>query len=74
MAEETDRDRIDWSHTTWEGSRREQIERWATLTFDEILDAQEQMAELARELAGSKPQEPVEADTHGDRVSESPAA
>lgn len=74
MVEETDRDRIDWSRTTWEGSRREQIERWATLTFDEILNAQEQMAELARELAGSKPSGPIEADTHGDRASESPAA
>jgi len=40
-------DGIDWSLTTWEGSRREQLRRWSTLTFDEILRAQEEMAELA---------------------------
>lgn len=74
MVEETDRDRTDWSLTTWEGSRREQIERWATLTFDAILDAQEQMAELAQEFAGSKPPGSIGAGAHGDRVSESPAA
>lgn len=74
MVEETGRDRTDWSLTTWEGSRREQIERWATLTFDEILDAQEEMAGLAWELAGSKPPGPIGAGAHGDHVSESPAA
>ena len=31
---------IDWSLTTWEGSRREQIRRWSKLTMDEILAAQ----------------------------------
>ena len=74
MGEETDRDRTDWSLTTWEGSRREQIERWTKLTFNEILNAQEEMAELARELAGSKGTEPMAAGAHGDRVSEPPAA
>jgi methyltransferase-like protein len=38
---------IDWSLTTWEGSRREKIRRWSELSFDEILNAQEEMAELA---------------------------
>jgi hypothetical protein len=28
-----------------------QLESWAKLTLDEILDAQEQMAELARDIA-----------------------
>lgn len=74
MVEETDRDRIDWSLTTWEGSRREQIERWAKLTIDEILDAKEEMAELARELAGSKGPGSIAAGVHGDRMSEPPAA
>ncbi len=46
-------DGIDWSLTTWEGSRREQLRRWADLTFDEILEAQEEMAELAKEMRGS---------------------
>ena len=43
-------DDIDWSLTTWEGSRREQLRRWSELTFDEILEAQEEMADLASEL------------------------
>ncbi|NUN48375.1 MAG: hypothetical protein HUU15_06050 [Candidatus Brocadiae bacterium] len=46
---------IDWSATTWEGARKRQLERWATLTLDEILDAQEMMADLARELAPKPP-------------------
>ena len=41
---------IDWSLTTWKGSRREQLRRWSELTWDEILQAQEEMAELANEL------------------------
>jgi hypothetical protein len=45
-----DRSAIDWSLTTWEGSRREQIRRWSQLTMDEILAAQEEMAALAEEL------------------------
>jgi len=40
-------DIIDWSLTTWEGSRREQLRRWATLSLEEILLAQEEMQELA---------------------------
>jgi len=41
---------IDWSLTTWEGSRREQMRRWSKLTMDQILAAQEEMAALADEL------------------------
>lgn len=40
-------DAIDWNLTSWTGSRQEQIRRWKELSFDEILDAQEGMAELA---------------------------
>jgi hypothetical protein len=43
-------DIIDWSLTTWEGSRREQLRRWATLSLEEILLAQEEMQELAGKL------------------------
>lgn len=50
MTDERHSDRIDWSVTTWEGSRREQIQRWSRMSLDEILDAQEEMAELAAEL------------------------
>jgi len=50
----TDRfDKIDWSFTTWEGSRKEQIRRWSKLTFDQILYAQEEMADLAEEFSPS---------------------
>ena len=48
MSEESER--IDWNLTTWEGSRREQLRRWAKLSMDEILAAQEEMAALADEL------------------------
>ena len=39
---------IDWSLTTWEGSRAEQLRRWRKMSFDEILAAQEAMAELVK--------------------------
>jgi hypothetical protein len=48
-------DAVDWSATTWEGHRRRQLERWSMLSLDEILDAQEQMAELAESLARGMP-------------------
>ena len=39
---------IDWTLTTWEGSRRVQLRRWRRLTLRERLQAVEDMAELAR--------------------------
>ena len=42
---------IDWSLTTWEGSRREQLRQWAKLTLEEIVQAQEEMAELSARQA-----------------------
>jgi hypothetical protein len=47
MNEFENKDEIDWSLTTWEGSRREQIRRWSKLSLREILLAQEEMQELA---------------------------
>ena len=47
MNESENKDEIDWSLTTWEGSRREQIRRWSKLSLREILLAQEEMQELA---------------------------
>jgi len=44
-------DTIDWSLTTWEGARREQLRRWAELTLEEIIRAQEEMRELAERLS-----------------------
>jgi hypothetical protein len=59
MAEpEVGDDGIDWSLTTWEGSRREQLRRWAALSLEEIIRAQEEMAELAERLAASRAREP----------------
>ena len=51
MPENDPLDSFDWSLTTWEGSRREQLRRWAQLTLEEIVHAQEEMAELSERLA-----------------------
>jgi hypothetical protein len=50
MSEPDNQDGIDWSLTTWEGSRREQYRRWSQLTLREILLAQEEMQKLAEKL------------------------
>lgn len=58
MTTKADDDRnIDWSVTTWEGARREQLRCWSRLTLEEIIAAQEEMAELTRQLHGT-PAEP----------------
>lgn len=38
---------VDWSITTFEGARREQMRRWAELPLIEILAALEEMETLA---------------------------
>ena len=38
---------IDWSLTSWEGSRREQLRRWRLLSLRQRLLALEQMTEIA---------------------------
>lgn len=47
---------IDWSLTTWEGSRRAQLRRWCALTLRERLQAVEEMADLARHFAEMRAQ------------------
>jgi hypothetical protein len=42
---------IDWSLTTWEGARREQLRRWAALPLERVIAALEEMDELARKFA-----------------------
>ena len=42
---------IDWSLTTWQGARREQLRRWAELPLDRIVSALEEMQNLANRLA-----------------------
>jgi|GEM_PF-300208 len=44
-------DDIDWSLTTWEGARREQLRRWAALPLERIILAIEEMDELAQRFA-----------------------
>jgi len=51
---ETDKEAIDWSLTTWEGAEREQLRRWAELSLEEIVLAQEEMQELAERLATAR--------------------
>lgn len=41
---------IDWSLTTFEGVRREQLRRWARLPLEDIIRSLEEMDDLARAL------------------------
>ena len=45
---ETDDNSIDWSLTTWEGSRRAQLRDWMKLSLSEKWQAVEDMADWAR--------------------------
>ena len=45
---------IDWSLTTWEGSRREQLRRWAALPLERVILAIEEMQELAEHFRQSR--------------------
>ncbi len=49
-----DLDGFDWSVTTWEGSRREQLRQWSRLSLREIILAQEQMRELSEKFAANR--------------------
>ena len=42
---------VDWSLTTWQGARREQLRRWAELPLDRIVSALEEMEDLANRFA-----------------------
>ncbi len=41
---------IDWSLTTWEGARREQMRRWAELPLERAIMALEEMESLVKDL------------------------
>jgi hypothetical protein len=47
MSEFKETDGINWSLTTYEGARREQMRRWSRLSLRDILLAQEEMQKLA---------------------------
>ena len=51
LGDKPDLDNFDWSLTTWEGSRREQLRRWAELSLEEIIRAQEDMREISERFA-----------------------
>ena len=45
----------DWSLTTFEGARREQLRRWSELPLEDILRAIEEMHEVAQQLGHGGP-------------------
>jgi hypothetical protein len=45
---------IDWSLTTWEGARREQVRRWSKLPLAEIILALEEMQVIAARLSNPR--------------------
>lgn len=47
-------DNVDWSLTTWEGSRRAELRDWMKLTLTEKWAAVEEMADFARETIESR--------------------
>ena len=51
-----DGDDIDWSATTWEASRREQLRRWLQMSVQERFELLEQMSELSETLAHAREQ------------------
>lgn len=46
-------DRIDWTLTTWEGARREQMRRWGRMPLADMIRALEEMQVLAEKLEPS---------------------
>jgi hypothetical protein len=52
---------FDWRLTSFEGSRREQLRRWAQLPLEKILLAIEEMQDLAHQLGTAPAGEPGEA-------------
>lgn len=50
---ENPEDTVDWELTTWEGSRRETLRRWARLPLERVIAALEEMQELSEALSES---------------------
>ena len=55
MSEMTDKPVIDWSLTTYEGARREQLRRWSQLSLTQVIEALEEMEQLAMQLGDRVP-------------------
>ncbi len=47
-------DPVDWSLTTWEGSRREELRRWAQLPLERVVAALEEMQQINKSLSENK--------------------
>jgi hypothetical protein len=45
---------IDWSLTTWDGARREQLRRWSKMPLAEMILALEEMQALAEKLSRTR--------------------
>jgi len=63
---------FDWRLTSFEGSRREQLRRWAQLPLENILLAIEEMQEIAHAL-GTAPAGESGESAGGSSVEEPPA-
>jgi hypothetical protein len=44
---------VDWSVTTYEGARREQLRRWAELPLDQVIASLEEMEALSEQWRAS---------------------
>jgi len=55
MSDAPDDTRIDWSVTSFDGARREQLRRWSRLSLREIVAALEEMQDLAERLGQAGP-------------------
>ena len=53
--DDAETDAIDWSLTTWDGARREQLRRWSRMPLAEMIPALEEMQVLAEKLSRSSP-------------------
>jgi hypothetical protein len=59
MSKTDNSDNIDWSLTTWEGARREQLRRWAKLPLEQIIAALEEMQELSEAFSETQDESTV---------------
>ena len=57
---------IDWTLTTWEGARREQVRCWAQLPLERIISALEEMQELQNAFYGTSNKQDPNPDVRRD--------
>ena len=55
QSDDAESDAIDWSLTTWDGARLEQIRRCSRMPLAEMILALEEMRVLAEKLSRSSP-------------------